>query len=337
MLTGETLSRTIKEILREDGIKCAVAFWGDGAEHLISKDSLMTARIVCNLKTGGTNPSVIERLQAAGAAVQQHDKLHAKVYIGGNKALVASANASINGLGLQGREQAVWLEAGSFVDSEAASAWFEEIWSDSRLILPEDIENARPLFEAHRQTRPTQDLLSYASGVETMPLMDWSGNHEGKDDLDVAEELFGGNRDVLQRRLENGIEVTGPEDEEIKRGTWCLKYGVKRKGDALKSVHDVSWTCLAGPDAIAEDIRTYPDGDEPEAKKSMMLELETSPPHPFDIDMKFKEILQEVLVMPAFKDITPREWEGSFFSEKRKELIQKAWKEILRRYALKTK
>lgn len=43
------------------------------------------------------------------ADLRQSDYLHAKVYIGQEAAIVTSANASANGLGLEGHEQACWL------------------------------------------------------------------------------------------------------------------------------------------------------------------------------------------------------------------------------------
>lgn len=82
-----------------------MAFWGKGAESLIFPRP-PHLQIVCNLKSGATNPKVIESIPRA--FVRQHDALHAKVYIGDDTAIICSANASANGLGFEGREQDLW-------------------------------------------------------------------------------------------------------------------------------------------------------------------------------------------------------------------------------------
>ncbi|MBL3607159.1 hypothetical protein [Pseudomonas syringae] len=46
-------------IAEEQNLDFAVAFWGDGAENLIPLDSARSVRIICNLRTGGTNPAVV--------------------------------------------------------------------------------------------------------------------------------------------------------------------------------------------------------------------------------------------------------------------------------------
>ena len=110
LLTGDELRAKVAAIAGERKPCCAVAFWGRGAAALFGPRSRV--RIVCNLATGGTNPDEIIALQAKGHTVLQHDQLHAKVYLGKSQAVVASANASANGLGLEASEQAKWIEAG---------------------------------------------------------------------------------------------------------------------------------------------------------------------------------------------------------------------------------
>jgi len=78
------------------------------------------------LTTGGTNPHALEE---GAADLRQCDTLHAKVYIGRTQSVVCSANASINGLALEGTEQSGWIEAGTIVPTTPIiSQWFEDLW-----------------------------------------------------------------------------------------------------------------------------------------------------------------------------------------------------------------
>ena len=99
------LRAAVQNLQRKRQWYCAVAFWGRGAEELTRGIGHDNVKIICNLKSGGTNPYVIEVLQHQN--VRQNDLLHAKVYLGDNAAIVCSANASANGLGFEGREQYV--------------------------------------------------------------------------------------------------------------------------------------------------------------------------------------------------------------------------------------
>ena len=117
----------MKRILAQPGSRSAVAFWGEGSQGLVTGDR---ARVICNLKAGGTNPFALQKLKAD---LRQCDQLHAKVYIGQSDAIVASANVSANVLGLEGDEQACWIEAGVQLEEIAdVSDWFETQWDQSR-------------------------------------------------------------------------------------------------------------------------------------------------------------------------------------------------------------
>lgn len=123
-LDHEALRIAIPKLLSEVNVRCAVAFWGRGAEDNITPD----ARVICNLKSGGTNPFVLKALIKTGVTIRQCNRLHAQVYIGNDYAIVASANASANGMGLEGTEQTSWIEAGVRLDNVSPiSHWFEEL------------------------------------------------------------------------------------------------------------------------------------------------------------------------------------------------------------------
>lgn len=153
LLTGERLHTAISEVLSGERAHCAVAFWGRGSEPLVL--GKRDARVICNLQMGGTNPKVIEQLLRSSVAVRQMDDLHAKVYIGTEWAVVTSANASINGLGIES-ETASWLEAGTRLPATAATPWFDAIWQRGREITGDDLLRASIEF-FRRQMREVLD------------------------------------------------------------------------------------------------------------------------------------------------------------------------------------
>ena len=157
----------LAEIVAEEGsLDMAIAFWGAGADRLISASPKTAIRIICNLASGGTNPVVIASLlemSVSGASrvtVLQCDNLHAKVVIGSDRVLIGSANLSANGLGLEGRESAFWLEAAIHTTNEAevasARLWFNDLWGSHsvRAITARDLEHAKAAWEKSRATRP---------------------------------------------------------------------------------------------------------------------------------------------------------------------------------------
>lgn len=152
-------------VASEDRLDVAVAFWGRGAEELIHPKRDKPLRIVCNLRSGGTNPAVIKKLVARAKKIEnvqilQCDRLHAKVIVGPSQAIIGSANLSANGLGFEGSELSKWLEAAIHTteESEVGSAqkWFEQLWSsrDTREITDQDLVDAAEAYKKNRNGRP---------------------------------------------------------------------------------------------------------------------------------------------------------------------------------------
>jgi phosphatidylserine/phosphatidylglycerophosphate/cardiolipin synthase-like enzyme len=99
-----------------------------------------------NLATGGTNGLVVEQLLDASTklgkvgrklVLRQCDKLHAKVWIGDECALVSSANVSVFGLSFGEINPRTWNEAGLLVNDPKTVAdirvWFDNLWTDPSL------------------------------------------------------------------------------------------------------------------------------------------------------------------------------------------------------------
>ena len=113
-----------------------------------------------NLDKGATNPSVIEKLRKLpGIDVRMHNSLHAKVYYTDKGCIVGSANASANGLALEGTELTQWREANCLVDDpnllHEIHVWFLELWkNEAKAIHEKDLERARLVWERQRKRRP---------------------------------------------------------------------------------------------------------------------------------------------------------------------------------------
>lgn len=148
----------------------AVAFWGDGAIEELGIDTRIgPLAIICNLEAGGTNPAVIAallKMKVPGGghlSVQQNDRLHAKVYLFDDFAIVGSSNASTNGLAFEGGELSHWFEANICVRDEAVLAsirtWMGELVG--RDINPADLKRARAAWAARRSImRMPRDISS---------------------------------------------------------------------------------------------------------------------------------------------------------------------------------
>ncbi len=142
-LTGLELSAAIRHVLSGQRIRCAVAFWGDGAADLLSTcrpNSIQMARIVCDISMGNTSPTELKRLGAPdNRSLKFHDRLHSKVYISSAGAVVGSANASTNGIGFKDGKPAGLTEAGTLYSPDEpgwikASAWFDELYNEAKPI-----------------------------------------------------------------------------------------------------------------------------------------------------------------------------------------------------------
>ena len=131
----------------------AVAYWGSGAAErtgLTEHDRPASIRVICDLLSGACNPAEIETLTELGVTVRTLDRLHAKVWIGGDDVIVGSANASRNGLPGEG-EQGANVEAAVLSQdprlARALRAWFDKQWCASSEIEARHLDQAQQLWK----------------------------------------------------------------------------------------------------------------------------------------------------------------------------------------------
>ncbi|MCF1504027.1 phospholipase D family protein [Afifella sp. H1R] len=244
-LHGTALDEAIRNILRQDGCCCAVAFWGRGASKMLPARSAGNCRIICNLSSGGTNPYEIEKL--AHFDIRQVDILHAKVYLAKDRAVVGSANVSANGLGFEADEQARWIEAAVLVKNIAAiKEWFDRLWKNADEIRPEDLEKAKKAWKQRRRSRPSlPSFRDFDPSQENPPQLWWV--------VDVAPEY---NPSSIHRQLgrygvgekeliREGLDVSHSNDKGMMSpGTHFLVWVRRTHSDGLpdKRYHPY-WFC----------------------------------------------------------------------------------------------
>lgn len=323
-LEGNQLSDAIRSILREPGAKAAVAFWGRDSDNWVTAPD---ARIVCNLATGSSNPAAIKAL---GARARQLDTLHAKVYVGAQNCIVASANASANGLGLEGEEQAYWVEAGHLSsEAEAVGAWFERLWRSARPITEGDLHAAEELWRRRRTTKPR--LSSFAvfdPEAEDMPLVAWQhplAKWELVDEAftDLEPEAVAD----LRRRAEGGLEVSHPDDLGALRNRWVLFF--RRSASGRPDRRAAPWFERAGDHLMHQAFKYAGD----ERARDILLMPENTPAVPFDAgEPKFVKAFRAAIADPLVSELLDDDDEQRAWYEPRLSNMRGFWRIAKRHY-----
>jgi hypothetical protein len=179
ILHGRDLADAILSLIAKPGrLRCAVAFWGPSLAKLAFDRK---AEVVLDISMGGTSRNALKafglrkkKLPNAKSRVTVLDKLHAKMFIGEQVAIIGSANASRNALGADGRVPAL-LEAGVLIDRDddpLAYARLEQIFDEyrglSRPIVPEDLDRAvraptNPAARDHSTSNKSNTLSIFSS------------------------------------------------------------------------------------------------------------------------------------------------------------------------------
>jgi hypothetical protein len=326
-LTGDELRDGIGKILENYRARCAVAFWGRGSERLLRPD----ARVICNLKSGGTNPHALKKM--ATSQIRQCDRLHAKVYIGQDQAIVCSANASANGLGLEDSEQSSWFEAGVRIrDTKAVGEWFEEFWSDSnrvRTITEFDLLLAEEAWRQRQREKPIALTFGeFDEKADRLPLITWIGPLEWEVQPKAIEKQVGGFNKRIEELINKGFQLEDPADQEIMIGSWVL-WWVPRLNGLPRVNGNLYWTRLS--DIVIKGavkligVKGGPNLD-------IILASDVFPPYPFDPrEPRFVSAFRAVLTRARYKPFIEREYEGAWFAE-RNELFRPFWADLKAEY-----
>lgn len=185
-LRGASIQQAIKEAASTSRtVRIAAPFWGADAikrlglgrcEKVGGKPAL---RLLCNLESGACNPAPIKKLRyTLKWGVKSNPRLHAKVYIFDQVAIVGSANPSANGLALEGMEAASWHEicvrTKDRKEIDALAAWFDELYDDlesvrvdkKTLAAAEELWSRRRRDSADIKTITARSLKAMASASD---------------------------------------------------------------------------------------------------------------------------------------------------------------------------
>lgn len=160
-LTGKELSERIRRVARGANACCAVAFWGKGSDDLFEPSR--GTRIICDISMGGTSAKALKALGApANRLLKFQNAFHAKVYLSDEGAVVGSANASDNGIGLL-KQKAGLIEAGTFHEYgsqawKAALVWFNAQHAAAKQVDDEALERALRLYRPYIVPSPVLDV-----------------------------------------------------------------------------------------------------------------------------------------------------------------------------------
>jgi PLD-like domain len=152
------------------GADFAVAYWGKGSMKRLGLDSFNgKIRIICDLWSLSCNPNELQKLLDRNFKLKTKDGLHAKVYLTSNKIVIGSANASINGLGEEDKNEDNNHELEAAIVSEdddiicAANKWFERHWKAAKTIDKDLLDEVRPFWKRRKRSFNDYNLLSILS------------------------------------------------------------------------------------------------------------------------------------------------------------------------------
>jgi hypothetical protein len=324
-LSGRELTVAIKKLLKEPRMRCAVAFWGNDCDKWLKSKS---ARVICNLSAGGTNPHALKKLQLPSKNLKQYDLLHAKVFIGKKHSIVASANVSSNGLGFEGIEQKGWHEAGVQIDtSEDLTTWFEKLWTGSaRSITSNDWKEAKRKWKLRQQAKPTlPNFGSFDVNQNNLPFLDWYGPFEWESIKENIVKQYGWFDDKVEELIDNGVEIVEPRDRKLLKDRWALRWEANKDGiQKSKKLYFVKMS-----DKFIAKAYRY-TGEKTEY--DVLLGEEKQPPMPFDPkEENFISAFSKVLLLEKYKVIRGNDQKGSYYQSCR-DLVKPFWKDLKEEY-----
>jgi hypothetical protein len=153
LFSGQELSNKIKSMFGQSSpLRCAVAFWGPEYARLAKING---AKVILDISMHGTSKGSLRNLNAPekkgdpeNPNVLVLNKLHSKIFIGEDGAIIGSANSSISALGL-GKIPQNLFEAGVWIDRrldcdayKAAENLFLEYEKKAHIAGIKDFNNA---------------------------------------------------------------------------------------------------------------------------------------------------------------------------------------------------
>ena len=161
-LYGKEILNEVMSLIRKPGsMKIAVSYWGvDSVSSLvlIKNAPKNRLRVLCDLEHPACRIEPIKQLVDADRRVRDVPKLHAKVWIKENEAVIGSANASKSALGFTidaplNSEAAIYTNDTNV--AKRVSDWFDDLWEKkgNTELTKKDMAEAA---EKESRTRPAR-------------------------------------------------------------------------------------------------------------------------------------------------------------------------------------
>jgi len=314
VLDGSDLAEAVRKMFAtEDKLRCAVAFWGPEYSKLALERG---ARVILDVSMGCTSKSSLAALGVGPKKVSKHalehvrvlDGLHAKLFLGADRCILGSANASGAALGRAGGlpklfEAAIELERR---DDPVAFGEVEALWRSyltaSRKVQLAAYEHA-PRVAATSAARDwrgeSAETVSILQAVLERPdrftrtAFAFGDNNIEQSELDEANAGYEQELEAApkaHRRLH--ICTTDPKDEvdQTFRGADKIITFWFGKGPGLYAYHDIvriehdeavsyygrrSWTYVGGKVGLAHLLQADAwQADQKAARKLAKLEDE---------------------------------------------------------------
>lgn len=197
----------VRTLVCEDGnVLAAVAFWGCGAVEVTGIDYKRNGRvrILCDVFSGACNPNEIQTLlNCSNVKVRTLHGMHAKVWANGDHVIVASANASMNGLGFEAGdcnvEAAVQLRNPTM--AKQVRKWFKKNWKVATKVDQQTLIEVKNIWD-NRQKHAPRRIMSYNIGAYNFKKLDggveeeWRARHPNADANKTSFYVYGSNAAV---------------------------------------------------------------------------------------------------------------------------------------------
>jgi len=251
LLLENALSQEIKKLLsKENKLRIAVAFIGDGACNLINQKT-NDVKIICNLTMGGTNPTEVKALinRFNRGNVKHVDNLHAKLYIGTEYAIVGSANMSANGLGTQphGLREAGYQFKMTSPSGQRSADWFDTLWGAARDMTDEDLKNAEDKWKRRQRTRcgdwqaDSGKICDYDFDRDDFPLITWYQDDAWSVSANLKEGKTKKQCEEFEDDVGNSVDIECANDiQHLSSGRYIIVYHKLQTGFAAKLSRDCS-------------------------------------------------------------------------------------------------
>lgn len=341
-LHGDELTKKIRSILKEPNLMCAVAYWGTGSQGWLEPEDPYAAikkRIICDALSGGSNPNVIRDLRDRSDVEIRHcEALHAKVYIGSGECVVASSNASTNGVGAEGGQASGLIEAGYLASpSPEIKDWFEALWSKkAQPITEEDLKRATKAWEKRRRLRPKTSFADFDVDATNLPLIYWYSDEDLYQVRDLAslKEANGADHSALTSSAQSGGQAinfiasdTHRDTSVLQLNPWLLMFPITKSNRISRTLRSVQWFM---PGRLIKGALSLEGTTEP---RDAFLPADDSGTEPFDLREKHVwPAILKTLNNNEFKDIIGLDYESpdyngtEYLSPKRIERHRDFWK-----------